>query len=288
MEKYAKFRADTRRPAEPMPAGSWDCQIHVFGDPDVYPLRKQSAYPPPADGTVGAGLAMHGALGVKRGVIVQSTAHDTDHSILLDALAHAGPNYRGVEIINDTVSDGELLRLHEAGVRAARFNFWKQLNIAPTEDEFLRSLARIGEYGWHAKVHSAGDEWLGLTDLLDKVKTPIVIDHMGHLVFDKGLEQAPLKMMLGLLERENWWILVSNGDRRSVQTEQWDDALPYARAFIEAAPDRAIWCTDWPMCNIPSPCPTTPNWWNSSTARRRRRNNGGRYWWIIRPGCLGG
>jgi predicted TIM-barrel fold metal-dependent hydrolase len=29
----------------------------------------------------------------------------------------------------------------------------------------------------------------------------------------------------------------------------WDDALPYGKAFIEAAPDRTIWGTDW---RIPS------------------------------------
>jgi hypothetical protein len=38
-------------------------------------------------------------------------------------------------------------------------------------------------YGWHAKVHAAGDEWLELRDLRDhrgRVKIPMVIDHMEH------------------------------------------------------------------------------------------------------------
>ena len=26
----------------------------------------------------------------------------------------------------------------------------------------------------------------------------------------------------------------------------WDDAIPFARAYIEAAPDRIIWASDWP------------------------------------------
>jgi 2-pyrone-4,6-dicarboxylate lactonase len=26
----------------------------------------------------------------------------------------------------------------------------------------------------------------------------------------------------------------------------WDDAVPFGRAYIEAAPDRIIWATDWP------------------------------------------
>jgi hypothetical protein len=35
-------------------------------------------------------------------------------------------------------------------------------------------------YGWHAKVHAAGDEWLELRDLRGRVKIPMVLDHMEH------------------------------------------------------------------------------------------------------------
>ena len=255
MEQYSKFRADTRKPNMALPPDSCDCQIHVFGDLEKYPLRRQSAYPPPPEAVIGEGLRMHRALGLDRGVIVQSTAHGTDHKILFDALAAAGPNYRGVAIVDDNVSDSELLRLHEAGVRGARFNFWKQLNIAPTAEGFLRSIDRIKEYGWHAKVHSAGDEWLELTDLLAKVKIPIVVDHMGHPELRKGLDQPAIKMILDLLRKENWWILVSNGDRVSAEEQGWSDALPFARMLVEASPDRSIWCTDWPHVQYTNPMP---------------------------------
>ena len=198
---------------------------------------------------------MHATLGIERGVIVQATAHGTDHKILIDGLAAAGPNYRGVAIIDDSVSDEELHRLHEAGVRGARFNFWKQLNIVPTPDGFLRSIERVKPLGWHAKVHSAGDEWLEIADLLDQVEIPIVIDHIGHPDLSRGLDQPALEMLFGLLEKDNWWVMVSNADRCSVETDTWSDALPLAQRFIEAAPDRAIWCTDWPHVQYRKPMP---------------------------------
>jgi 2-pyrone-4,6-dicarboxylate lactonase len=40
--------------------------------------------------------------------------------------------------------------------------------------------------------------------------------------------------------------MISNGDRFSVQGFPWDDSIPFAQAFLEAAPDRTIWCADWP------------------------------------------
>ncbi|MFP6733543.1 MAG: amidohydrolase family protein, partial [Rhodospirillales bacterium] len=120
---------------------------------------------------------------------------------------------------------------------------------------FHRSIDRIKEYGWHAKIHSAGDEWLELTDLLAKVTIPVVIDHMGHPELGKGLNQPSIKMILNLLRKENWWIMVSNGDRVSAEEHGWSDALPFARMLIEAAPGRSIWCTDWPHVQYTKPMP---------------------------------
>jgi predicted TIM-barrel fold metal-dependent hydrolase len=255
MEQFPKFCADTRKPEPLPPSKSCDSQVHVFGDPAKYPLRRQSAYSPPADATIGEALRMHRALGIEYGVIVQATVHGTNHQILFDALAEAGPNYRGIAIIDDNVSDQEIRRLHEAGVRGARFNFWKQLNIAPTPEGFLRSIDRIKEYGWHAKVHSAGEEWLELRELLAKVKIPVVIDHMGHPELRKGLDQPVIRMLRDLLRNEDWWVTISNADRISAEKRGWSDALPLAQTLVEATPDRAIWCTDWPHVQYRKPMP---------------------------------
>jgi 2-pyrone-4,6-dicarboxylate lactonase len=43
-----------------------------------------------------------------------------------------------------------------------------------------------------------------------------------------------------MLKQENWWMMVSNGNRDSKMDPGWDDPLPYGKAFIEAVPDRII------------------------------------------------
>jgi predicted TIM-barrel fold metal-dependent hydrolase len=55
-----------------------------------------------------------------------------------------------------------------------------------------------------------------------------------------------IRWVLDMLKQENWWMMVSNGNRDSKFDAGWDDALPYGKAFIEAAPERIIWGTDWP------------------------------------------
>ena len=37
-----------------------------------------------------------------------------------------------------------------------------------------------------------------------------------------------------------------DADLEGVTEAGWDDAIPVGRAYIEAAPDRIIWATDWP------------------------------------------
>lgn len=245
MAEFVKFRADTRRPSEMPPPGSCDCQAHVCGPLARYPARAGASYVPDAEADADAAERMHKALGLGRGVFVQATVYGTDNRVLVDAL-EGRPNYRGIIVMDDAITDRELRRMHEAGVRGARFNFWKALNLVPTPAMFERSIARIAEYGWHARIHAVGSEWLELKELLAKPKITMVIDHMGHPDVRAGVDQPATQLLREFLKRENWWVMISNPDRFSASEETWDDVLPFARSFMEAAPDRAIWATDWP------------------------------------------
>jgi 2-pyrone-4,6-dicarboxylate lactonase len=254
MSAFSKFRSDTRKPAEPPPPGSCDCQAHVFGPIDRYPTRPGAAYVPDAEANADAVENMHRTLGLQRGVFVQATAYGTDNRIVVDALK-GRPNYRGIVIMDDNTTDRDLRAMHEAGVRGARFNFWKQLKIVPSAASFERSIARIAELGWHARVHAVGEEWFELKTLLSKPKIPMVIDHMGHPEVKGGVDHPTTRLLRDMLKRENWWVMISNADRVTAQAKVWDDVAPIARSFIEAAPDRAIWSTDWPHVMYTKPMP---------------------------------
>jgi len=40
--------------------------------------------------------------------------------------------------------------------------------------------------------------------------------------------------------------MISNGNRDSKFDAGWDDAIPYGKTFIDAAPERIVWGSDWP------------------------------------------
>jgi predicted TIM-barrel fold metal-dependent hydrolase len=52
-----------------------------------------------------------------------------------------------------------------------------------------------------------------------------------------------------MLKNEGWWMMLSNGNRDSKMESGFDDAVPFGRMFVAAAPDRMIWGTDWPHVN---------------------------------------
>ena len=83
----------------------------------------------------------------------------------------------------------------------------------------------------------------------------VVIDHLGHLDMPAGLRQPGAQAILELLRKPNWWIQLSNGPKHS--DPPYGDVVEIARAFIAAAPDRALWASDWPHPGYGKPVPNT-------------------------------
>jgi predicted TIM-barrel fold metal-dependent hydrolase len=191
---------------------------------------------------------MHGTDGLARGVFVQPANYTTDHSYLIEALARVPRGrYRATGIIDYTVGDAELERLHAAGMRGVRFNFVRMFKMAPSPRLLQRSIERIAQYGWYIKIFIGPEE---LPDTIETLRAitavPVVIDHMARLKPDDGARNGAHDLVLELLRRENFWVLLSNGARMSTQTSGWHDVVPIGRELYGAAPDRCMFGTDWP------------------------------------------
>jgi len=246
-----KWLRETRPPVPLPPPKSCDCQFHIFGDAVKYPLRNDPASRPP-DASFADMQRVLRILGFGRGVVVHSQRYDTDHRLLIDTFESLSQderqNFRATCIVKDDVSDREMERLNALGICGARFNLGKRWSDADDRAAVKRSMERAREIGWHARLHISGSDLADWGDFLLSVRDlPMVIDHMAHLDFSLGLEQPALLWIRERLRNDgNWWVKLSNGNRDSAMETGWDDAIPFARAFIEAAPDRMIWGTDWP------------------------------------------
>jgi 2-pyrone-4,6-dicarboxylate lactonase len=226
-----------------LPRGAWDSQVHVFGGP--YPLSPKRAYDPPVNSDLDSMLKVHSQFGFEFGVVVQAAAQGFETRYVADVLRRL-PHYAGVILMNEQISDKELADLHAAGVRGGRFVFLPGYEVRPDYSTLRRALPRLKELGWFAKIFATAGDWVEIKPYLDDIDDmPVMIDHLGYVDPSAGLEQPPIKIILELLERENWWMMLSCGDRIS-KTSDWSDVIPYAKAFIDAAPDRVVWGSDWP------------------------------------------
>ncbi len=235
-----------------LPKGSWDSQVHVFGGP--YPLSPKRAYDPPPNSDFDAMVQMHEEFGFEYGVVVQAAAQGFETRYVADVLRRV-PHYAGVVLMNESITDQELANLHAAGVRGGRFVFLPGYEVRPDFSSLKRALPRLRELGWFAKIFATAGDWVELKPYLEGVDFPIMIDHLGYVDPAAGLEQPAMKVIRELLKRENWWMMLSCGDRIS-KVPDWSDVIPYAKAFIEAASDRVVWGSDWPHVAHDGPCPS--------------------------------
>ncbi|WP_062641447.1 amidohydrolase family protein [Caballeronia arationis] len=242
------------KPAHALPALACDAHCHVFGPAERFPYAEDRSYTPP-DAPLESLVALHDHLGLARGVIVQASCHGTDNTAMLDAIARGNGRYRGVAIVDADVTDNTLKALNDAGVRGVRFNFVAHLGGAPDLNVFDRVLRRIEALGWHVVLHLDAQDIVKYADLIGRIRVPFVIDHMGRVRAEAGLEQEPFRQLLELMRNPLAWVKVCGSERVSAGKRPFDDAIPFARALVHAAPDRVMWGTDWPHPNISKDMP---------------------------------
>ncbi len=249
--RHSDWNRQTRAPVPLPPSKSCDCQFHIFGDPQKYPLRYDTSFRQPSATFADMRGVLH-TMGFERGVIVHTMRYDIDHSLLIDEFEALDPkeraNFRAIGIVREGLSDRDMERLNAIGVVGARFNLGARYGQTHDPQTVKRNMDRVREIGWHARLHVGGDDIPLWGDVLASVKNlTMVIDHMGHLDLSLGINQPACQWILHQLKRdENWWLMLSNGNSDSAMETGWDDAVPFGKAFIAAAPDRMIWGSDWP------------------------------------------
>ncbi len=237
------------KPGYAAPPGACDAHCHVFGPGERFPYAPGRRYTPP-DAPKAKLAALHRHLGLDRAVLVQASCHGTDNRAMLDAIATSGGGLRGVAMVGKDVADRELEGLHAAGVRGVRFNFVQHLGGAPDLAAVNAVLARVAPLGWHVVLHLDAEDIAAYRGFLDALRLPFVIDHMGRIVAARGVDQQPFRLLLGLMANPLAWVKVSGAERVSSAGPPFHDAVPFAQALIEAAPDRVLWGTDFPHPNV--------------------------------------
>jgi len=225
------------------PANAADCHMHIY-DP-TFPNRAPRPFPENAG--VPEYRRLQARTGTTRVVIVQPRNHGTDNAATVNAIAAIGANARGIAVLRPDVSEAELKQLDAAGIRGVRFSLGEPSSAIVTPDMIEPLAKRIAPLGWHVQLHMPGDMFVEHAALLRRLPVPMVIDHMGRLPQPAGIEHPAFGIIRGLIDRDRAWVKLAGAYFQSrVGSPAYPESVPIARAYIQAAPERVVWGSDWP------------------------------------------
>jgi predicted TIM-barrel fold metal-dependent hydrolase len=228
-----------------VPPGACDCHHHIYdGRFPVSPHWRQG-FPPGA--TVADYRLLQRRLGTTRSVVVQPSTYGIDNRCLVDALGQLGAAARGVAVVDTEVEDAELRMLNDAGVRAIRVNFVSAQTWGTTTPEMLTTLAkRIDPLGWHVQILMTGEQIATHQAVIGALPTKVVIDHLGRIPQPDGVRHPAFAAVRRMLGEGRTWIKVTESYEDSKLGPPYADSSEVARAYVQAAPQRILWGTDWP------------------------------------------
>ena len=242
MAAQVKWSAGTERPKLRPPPGACDCHHYIY-DSRSRIDRRGIAFPGSA--SVADYRALQHRLGIRRHVVVQPSTYGLDNRIALAALSAFGPAARGVVVIDNRVSDTELRRMHAQRVRGIRFNFAPS---GPTTTAMIEPLARrVADLGWHIELNAWAAVLPALVPMLARVPGAVVLDHLGHIPEPEGVNHPNFAMVRRLIDNGRTWIkLAAPYDATKIGPPSYADSSALARAYVEIAPERVVWGSNWP------------------------------------------
>ena len=240
------------KPKLKAPPGTTDTHMHIYDR--RYATAPTATFTPP-DSPVETYIAMCREIGIDRSVVVQPSTYGTNNDCTLAAMKAIGPNARGVAVVDASVSEAELKRLTDLGIRGIRFHM---LPGGALPWNIMENMAaRVREHGWHVQCQLDGRTLPDRIALLRRLPGTLVIDHVGKFLEPVPVDHPAFKLLLGLVEVGNTYVKLSAPYEVSkVGPPYYDDVGALAKALVKTAPDCMLWATNWPH---PTPNGTRPD-----------------------------
>ncbi|WP_010529344.1 amidohydrolase family protein [Lentibacillus jeotgali] len=212
----------------------FDGHFHII-DFD-FPIIKNQGYTPPIYEVSDYQIETTD-LNIQGGAIVSGSFQGFDQDYLLKALKQMGPTFCGVTQLPSTVTDDEIVNLHNNGVRALRFNIKRGGSEKLSKlDYFARRVYDL--VGWHSELYIDSKDLPEIAPTIEKLPA-VSIDHL-------GLSEEGLTYLLKLVDK-GVRVKATGFGRIELNVE---NAL---KSIYEANPDSLMFGTDLPSTRAKRP-----------------------------------
>ena len=247
--------AGTGAPAQAVPPNACDAHIHIYdaGLAALFIPDCAAASLPVAHATADHYRLLQQRLGTRRTVVVNPRSYGDDNRVTLDAIRQLGSGRtRGIAVVRADVAAAQLQILHAGGIRGIRFSLYTGEHPAIRFDMVEPLAQRVQAPGWHVPLHWTADQIVQHEVMLLRLPCPMVFDHLARLPLSpkapQGSAHPAFAIVRRLLDSGRAWVKLSGAylDSRAGAGGGYADVEPIVRAWVDAAPERLVWGSDWP------------------------------------------
>ena len=247
---------NTKKPNLSAPPGACDTHLHIYEPSEIYPLASERNYTPDPRSTLDDYLAVHRALGLERAIVVTGSANGTNNQVTMDALARMGGKFKGLALLDPSITDAELLRLKNGGITGFRVkaNGKGGLSFEDTK----RISARVPGFAWHVEfLAQSMAEIIDAVPFFRSLNVPYVFDHVAHAEPGMNNDDHEFRELLSVLKNEEhaWINLYSFYQLSKSGPPDYADMIDVVQKIVDARSDRVVWGSNWPHAGIAVPMP---------------------------------
>lgn len=221
--------------------------------------------PPPA--TIAAFDKFKRGLGITKSVLTHGLSYGDDCTSLKAFVPQLGEqNTRAIGVIDpERISDGELLAMHDSGVRGIRVNLYQYKAMEDVELQKAALLAHLQRVTslllpWSLTMTTTRTDFWDVLEpfvrnVMAKQHINLVTDHFALLKApsmlsaeyrDDPAKQPGFEAIMRLVRDGHLWVKLSAPYRISDEKPDYSDVKFLVRAFMDANKHQVLWGSDWP------------------------------------------
>jgi hypothetical protein len=102
------------------------------------------------------------------------------------------------------------------------------------------------------QFNTSAEQIVASEELLNRLVSPIVLDHMGHIPQPAGLDHPAVAIIRRLIDKGRTWVKLSvTYDSSKDGPPGYADVGRLAQSYVKAAPERLVWGSNWPHPSEP-------------------------------------
>ncbi len=230
-----------------------DCHVHVL-DPERFPYRTDTHYRPMGQemGTPMQLEQVMDAYGTRYALLVgPNSGYGLDNACMLDTLVRGDGRYRGVAVVGNDATVGELQKLKGKGVLGVAWNVTHYgLDYYRDAAPLLEKLVALDMF---VDIQVEHDQLVHMMPRLTDSGVRVLVDHCGRPTIGAGLDQPGFRALRELGATRRAFVKLSGLVKFSHEPSPHKDAWPFVEALVDAfGLDHCLWASDWPYLRAPT------------------------------------